>query len=152
VKADLMKAGDRTTPPSMGAIGKELGLRWNTRVSPETKQKYEEMAARAKAAYQSQLAAYTPSQEFLEKRQAAKAAAAAKTAVALKKSLEQADKKMKKDPLTPKRPQSAYFLWSAANRDKVNASFANNRFFYLDQNLLIRCCSGPYLEKFLCET
>ncbi len=25
----------------------------------------------------------------------------------------------KKDPLAPKRPQSAYFLWSAANRDKV---------------------------------
>ncbi len=136
MKADLMKAGDGTTPPSMGAIGKELGLRWNTRVSPETKQKYEEMAARAKASYQSQLAAYTPSQEFLEKRQAAKAAAAAKTAVALKKSLQQADKKMKKkDPLAPKRPQSAYFLWSAANRDKVKASFANNRFIYLDPNL-----------------
>jgi hypothetical protein len=117
----------------MGAIGKELGLRWNTRVSPETKQKYEEMAARAKAAYQSQLAAYSPSQEFLEKRQAAKAAAAAKTAAAtaaaLKKSLQQADKKMKKkDPLAPKRPQSAYFLWSAANRDKVKASLANSKF------------------------
>ncbi len=135
-----MKAGGGggTTPPSMGAIGKELGRRWNTRVSPQTKQKYEEMAARAKAAYQSQMAAYTPSKEFLEKRQAAAAkAAAAKTAVAaaaLKKSLQQADKK-KKDPLAPKRPQSAYFLWSAANRDKVKASFANNRFIYLDQNL-----------------
>jgi hypothetical protein len=140
VKADLLKAGDGTTPPSMGAIGKELGLRWNTRVSPEPKQKYEEMAAQAKAAYQSQLAAYTPSQEFLEKRQAAAAAktAAAKaaTAAALKKSIQQADKMMKKkDPLAPKRPQSAYFLWSAANRDKVKASFANNRFIYLDQNL-----------------
>jgi hypothetical protein len=140
----------------MGAIGKELGLRWNTRVSPQTKQKYEEMAARAKASYQSQLAAYTPSQEFLEMRQAAKAAAAAKTAAAtaaaLKKSLQQADKKMKKDPLAPKRPQSAYFLWSAANRDKVKASFANGKFFYLDQNLFRSFCSDPDLERFLRET
>jgi hypothetical protein len=138
----------------MGAIGKELGLRWNTRVSAETKQKYEEMAARAKAAYQSQLADYTPSQEFLEKRQAAAAkVAAAKTAVARKKRPQLADKKMKKkDPLAPKRPQSAYFLWSAANRDKVKASFANGKFFYLDQNLFRSFCSDPDLERFLRET
>jgi len=114
VKADLIKAGDES--PFIGTLGKELGLRWKNSVSSETKQKYEEKAAEAKASYAAQLASYTPSKEFLQKKEAA---------VALKKSLEQAEKKQK-DPLAPKGPRSAYYLWSVANKDKVKEELGGN--------------------------
>jgi hypothetical protein len=66
VKADLIKAGEES--PSIGTPGKELGLRWKNSVSAETKQKYEEKEAEAKASYVAQLASYTPSMEFLQKK------------------------------------------------------------------------------------
>jgi hypothetical protein len=63
------------------------------------------MVAHSKANYYIQLAAYTPSKRFMQKRQEA-------AALKSEKSLQQAAKK-KKDLLALKRPQSAYILWSA---------------------------------------
>jgi high mobility group protein B2 len=114
VREELQKNGSQG---SVAEVGKELGLRWSC-VTADTKKKYEDLAAVAKEEYRSNMAEYTPSKEFILKRQQQEE----------KLSKKEQKKKLaaKKDPAAPKRPQSAYLLWVSDHREEVKAEMSGS--------------------------
>merc|ERR1711972_323404 len=82
----------------MGEVSKKAGELWKTLGAAE-KKKYDDLAAKDKARYEEEV-------KTLGKRER-------------QPKKDRAGKKAKKDKDAPKRPMSAYFLWTQENREAV---------------------------------
>jgi hypothetical protein len=92
-KEALIEEG--TEKPSIGDVAKRLGEMWK-KAGPKTKAKYEAMATKDKARYDSAMSEYTPSDEFLA-----------------------SGGKKKKDPNAPKRAITSYMYFCKEKREEA---------------------------------
>ncbi|KAJ3298498.1 exp1-like protein [Rhizoclosmatium sp. JEL0117] len=128
--------------PKSAAIAKELGSLWR-QAAPSVKKPYEDKVAQANKDYEAAVkkfvAARTPQDLILEQKQHA-----------LKKALNKSTTKVIADPSAPKRPLSAYMLYSQKQRDLkrgTGSAVKDVSLFSKEWKALSAADQKPYLDE-----